>query len=337
MLFGYAFAVIAGFLLTAVRMLIAGGLMWAVLRARGAAVPVIFLSSRGEELDRVLGLDCFPSPGHARHHVCYLDADGTLYAGDAAGVRIQPSAFVLPPTPPPEVDLEAWERTLDEIEARRPERLALIHFGVADDVERHLGELRLRLREWADRVRDGASISGLKMTLGYGASTCSLADFIGTDLLVIFGSDLASNQPVTTKYMDYAKRAGTRIVVVNPAREHDLEHGRAPAVASKALFGTNLVDDFFQLRAGGAIGFINGVLKFLSLTERIDRSFVERHTTGFTGLAAALEGDAHHGGRGAAAGRHGEGRDPRHHRQGRRQWRGGPRHRAPRPLRIVHR
>jgi glyoxylase-like metal-dependent hydrolase (beta-lactamase superfamily II) len=107
--------------------------------------------------DRVLGFDCFPSAGHASHHVCYVGSDGTLYAGDAAGVRIQPSAFVLPPTPPPEVDLEAWERTLDEIEARRPEQLALIHFGVADDVERHLGELRLRLREWLDRVRDGAS------------------------------------------------------------------------------------------------------------------------------------------------------------------------------------
>ena len=62
----------------------------------------------------------FPSPGHASHHVCYLDRDGTLYAGDAAGVRIQPSEFVLPPTPPPEVDLEAWERTLDEIERREP-------------------------------------------------------------------------------------------------------------------------------------------------------------------------------------------------------------------------
>ena len=82
-------------------------------------------------------------------------ATGTLYAGDAAGVRIQPSAFVLPPTPPPEVDLEAWERTLDEIERARPERLALIHFGVAEDVERHLGELRRRLHEWAERVRDG--------------------------------------------------------------------------------------------------------------------------------------------------------------------------------------
>ena len=107
--------------------------------------------------DETLGLATFPTTGHAYHHACYLDRDGTLYAGDAAGVRIQPSAFVLPPTPPPEVDLEAWERTLDELEARAPARLALIHFGVADDVERHLGELRVRLREWAARVRDGAS------------------------------------------------------------------------------------------------------------------------------------------------------------------------------------
>jgi len=104
-----------------------------------------------------LGLATFPSPGHASHHVCYLATDGTLYAGDAAGVRIRPSEFVLPPTPPPEIDLEAWERTLDEIEARAPKRLALIHFGAAADVERHLAELRKRLREWAERVRDGAS------------------------------------------------------------------------------------------------------------------------------------------------------------------------------------
>ncbi|HKA26407.1 MAG TPA: MBL fold metallo-hydrolase, partial [Gaiellaceae bacterium] len=73
--------------------------------------------------DRVLGLDCFPSPGHASHHVCYVDGGGTLYAGDAAGVRIQPSRFVLPPTPPPEFDLATWEATLDELERRDPERL----------------------------------------------------------------------------------------------------------------------------------------------------------------------------------------------------------------------
>ena len=107
--------------------------------------------------DVVLGLDCFPSPGHASHHVCYLDRDGTLYAGDAAGVRIQPSRFVLPPTPPPEFDLAAWESTLDELERRAPERLALIHFGIADDPPEHLAELRRRLRAWTSLVGDGAS------------------------------------------------------------------------------------------------------------------------------------------------------------------------------------
>jgi glyoxylase-like metal-dependent hydrolase (beta-lactamase superfamily II) len=110
-----------------------------------------------ETADRVLGLECFPSPGHASHHVCYFDADRTLWAGDAAGVRVQPSRFVLPPTPPPEFELDTWERTLDEIEARRPERLALIHFGVADDPAEHLAELRRRLRSWTERVGEGAS------------------------------------------------------------------------------------------------------------------------------------------------------------------------------------
>jgi len=108
--------------------------------------------------DRVLGLDCFPTPGHASHHVSYLDRDGTLYAGDAAGVRIQPGRFVLPPTPPPEFDLEIWQATLEEIERRDPERLALIHWGVADDPQRHLAELRLELYDWADFVRGGADV-----------------------------------------------------------------------------------------------------------------------------------------------------------------------------------
>ena len=108
--------------------------------------------------DRVLGLDCFPTPGHASHHVSYLDRDGTLYAGDAAGVRIQPGRFVLPPTPPPEFDLEIWQATLEEIERRDPERLALIHWGVADDPQRHLAELRLELYDWADFVRGGAGV-----------------------------------------------------------------------------------------------------------------------------------------------------------------------------------
>jgi glyoxylase-like metal-dependent hydrolase (beta-lactamase superfamily II) len=107
--------------------------------------------------ERVLGLDCFPAPGHASHHVCYLDTDGTLYAGDATGVRIHPSGHVLPVAPPPDVDVEAWERTLDQIERRAPERLALIHFGLFDDVEYHLAQTRQELRTWAERVQAGAT------------------------------------------------------------------------------------------------------------------------------------------------------------------------------------
>ena len=105
----------------------------------------------------VLGLECFPTPGHASHHVCYLAGDGTLYAGDAAGVRLQPDRTVLPPTPPPEFDLEAWNRTIDEIEKRKPSSLALVHFGVAEDPGPHLAELRQRLEDWSRRVAEGVT------------------------------------------------------------------------------------------------------------------------------------------------------------------------------------
>jgi glyoxylase-like metal-dependent hydrolase (beta-lactamase superfamily II) len=105
----------------------------------------------------VLGLECFPSPGHASHHVCFLAGDGTLYAGDAAGVRLQPDRTVLPPTPPPEFDLERWNRTIDEIERRKPRRLALVHFGIAEDPGPHLAELRQRLADWTARVGEGVT------------------------------------------------------------------------------------------------------------------------------------------------------------------------------------
>ena len=104
---------------------------------------------------RVLGLDCFPTQGHATHHVSYLDEAGTLYAGDAAGVRIQHT--VLPPTPPPDFDLAVWLETIDEMERRQPERLALIHFGVASEPAAHLEELRRRLVEWVRLVQSGVT------------------------------------------------------------------------------------------------------------------------------------------------------------------------------------
>jgi glyoxylase-like metal-dependent hydrolase (beta-lactamase superfamily II) len=117
-----------------------------------APIPTENVRAVGEN---VAGLACFPTTGHAGHHVSYLHEDGTLYAGDAAGVRIAPGRFVYAPTPPPDVDLEAWERTLDELERREPRRLALIHFGMFDDVERHLTALRETMHEWGERVAHG--------------------------------------------------------------------------------------------------------------------------------------------------------------------------------------
>jgi glyoxylase-like metal-dependent hydrolase (beta-lactamase superfamily II) len=107
--------------------------------------------------DKVLDLEAWPTPGHASHHVSYLAADGTCFAGDAAGVKVQPSPFLAPVSPPPDIDLEAWERTLESIESRSTARLCLPHFGVVEDPDSHLKEMRERLRTWADRVRDGAT------------------------------------------------------------------------------------------------------------------------------------------------------------------------------------
>jgi glyoxylase-like metal-dependent hydrolase (beta-lactamase superfamily II) len=94
------------------------------------------------------------TPGHASHHVCYLhEPTRTALVGDVAGVRIPPSDLVIAPTPPPDIDLDAWERSIDLVEGWAPQRLALTHFGEATDVERHLGDLRRALRAEAEDAR----------------------------------------------------------------------------------------------------------------------------------------------------------------------------------------
>lgn len=107
--------------------------------------------------DRAVGLEVFPTPGHASHHVSYLTADGTLHAGDAVGVRIQPGRHIFPAAPPPDVDLEGWEQTFRAIEERKPARFALTHFGVAEDTEEHVDRMREELAKAAERVRSGMS------------------------------------------------------------------------------------------------------------------------------------------------------------------------------------
>jgi glyoxylase-like metal-dependent hydrolase (beta-lactamase superfamily II) len=104
----------------------------------------------------VLGWEAFPTPGHASHHVSYL-RDGTLLAGDAAGVRMPGASYVLPVSPPPDITVEGWHETIAEIRRREPARLALIHFGVHEDVTAHLDRLERELDRWAERVGDGMS------------------------------------------------------------------------------------------------------------------------------------------------------------------------------------
>jgi glyoxylase-like metal-dependent hydrolase (beta-lactamase superfamily II) len=83
------------------------------------------------------------TPGHASHHVCYLHEDsGDAYTGDVAGVRIPPHALVLPPTPPPDIDLELWEESLRTLESWDPAALCLTHFGRHTDVAAHIARLR---------------------------------------------------------------------------------------------------------------------------------------------------------------------------------------------------
>jgi glyoxylase-like metal-dependent hydrolase (beta-lactamase superfamily II) len=118
----------------------------------GEVVPVpeerMTILSGGES---VLGFDVQYTPGHASHHVCFFHRDsGVAFVGDMAGVRVPPSALTLAPTPPPDIDVEAWERSLETIAAWEPQTLALTHFGTADDPAAQLAAVRESLRWQAD-------------------------------------------------------------------------------------------------------------------------------------------------------------------------------------------
>jgi glyoxylase-like metal-dependent hydrolase (beta-lactamase superfamily II) len=120
-------------------------------RLWGEIVPVpeanVTALAGGEE---VLGMRVAHTPGHASHHVCYLHEEtGTAFVGDVAGVRIPPSDLIVPPTPPPDIDIEAWEASIGIVESWRPSRLALTHFGAVEQPAEHLATLRERLREEA--------------------------------------------------------------------------------------------------------------------------------------------------------------------------------------------
>ncbi len=105
--------------------------------------------------ENLLGMRVAYTPGHASHHVCYLhEESGTAFVGDVAAVRIPPADLVIPPTPPPDIDVETWLESIATIESWHPERLALTHFGQVDEPLPHLAVVRERLREEADLAHE---------------------------------------------------------------------------------------------------------------------------------------------------------------------------------------
>lgn len=111
------------------------------------------------------------TPGHASHHVSYLH-QGTAFVGDVGGVRIMPEPLTIAPTPPPDIDLEAWHRSLELVRTWRPERLAFTHFGSAQDVDSQLRELGERLDAWAAWAREQSQeefIAGVRREIHAGA------------------------------------------------------------------------------------------------------------------------------------------------------------------------
>jgi len=141
----------------------------------------------------------------------------------------------------------------------------------------------------AARLCHAASSVALKSTLGVGASTVSFTDWLKSDLLVLAGTNLANNQPVSMKYLYHAKKNGARIAVVNPYREPGLERYWIPSITKSAIFGTRFLDDFFPVRPGGDVAFFNGVLKILDERGAIDRTFIDEHTKGWASLKAELD------------------------------------------------
>lgn len=127
----------------------------------GATVPVpqekIVVVNDGDEI-KIPGstLRAFDTPGHARHHHAYLDASsGLLFTGDVGGVRMPGVRYVRPPTPPPELDIEAWVASIGKLRATKATGLCLTHFGLfRGNLDWHWDDLEKRLVDWGQLVHD---------------------------------------------------------------------------------------------------------------------------------------------------------------------------------------
>lgn len=190
---------------------------------------------------------------------------------------------------------EAIQIAAEKLQQTDPQRMAFYltsrgitneTYYVAQKVARFLGTNNI---DNSSRICHSPSTVALKQTLGVGASTCSYKDWLGTDLLVFFGSNTPNNQPVTTKYIYHAKRNGAKVVVINPYREPGMERYWIPSVTESALFGTKIADAFFQVHTGGDQAFITGVLKHLTENDWTDKEFISKYTLNFEETQQAAE------------------------------------------------
>ena len=141
----------------------------------------------------------------------------------------------------------------------------------------------------AARVCHSPSTFGLKGSVGVAATTCSYTDWIGSDLVVFVGSNVANNQPVAMKYLYHAKKAGTKVATVNSYREPGMENYWVPSNVESAVFGTKITDRFFLVNVGGDIAFLNGTLKYMIANGWVNEDFIANHTVGFDEVRAALD------------------------------------------------
>lgn len=193
----------------------------------------------------------------------------------------------------------SWDTALDLVADRirrsGPERMGLYLTarGITNEVyyaaqkaARFIGTNNV---DNAARVCHAPSTNALKETLGVAATTCSYRDVIDSDLIVLFGADVANAQPVFMKYLYLAKKRGALIAVVNPLREPGLERYWVPSSVESAMFGTKMTDEFFGVHIGGDSAFLNGVMKELLRLGGVDRRFVTERTLGFDGFLEQLE------------------------------------------------
>ncbi|TMC70620.1 MAG: FdhF/YdeP family oxidoreductase [Chloroflexi bacterium] len=192
----------------------------------------------------------------------------------------------------------SWDSALDlaasRIRGTTPDRIGIYltargltneTYYAAQKVARFIGTNNI---DNAARVCHAPSTGALKQAIGVAATTCSYRDVIESDLVVLFGADVANAQPVFMKYLYLARKRGTKVVVVNPLREPGLEHYWVPSSLESALFGTKIADAFFGIHTGGDLAFLRGVTKILFEEGGVDDGFVRERTTGFAELRWAL-------------------------------------------------